>query len=556
MTINDWISVTPDNGCGEKTVTITLGKNETGSERTYEVPVYFDDGSIKYITVTQPACGVTPGTDCATSVSASKTIFTFPLSGGTDTFTVTADGDWSFLTSVIASGITASPWHGTSGTTLITLTVEQGSSIDIKENALCAKDGSVIQSGLIEVIRKGDTPTPSPICDDALVYGTYDSSTLDKATGRLNINDKYYTPTVDGSDWAICSWTGSTMTSLKNFMNVDKYTTDTKIYNSVIFSDSFDTSNVTNMGSMFRSCSELSTLDLSGFDTSKVTNMSEMFWRCFKLISLDLSSFNTSNVTDMGSMFYSCSKLTSLNLSSFNTSKVTTMYRMFDGCGQLQYLDVTNFDTSNVTTMGNMFSGCRALTFLDVSGFNTSKVTNMAGIFQLCPKLTSLNLSSFDTSKVTTMANMFYGDSGFENLDVSNFNTSNATKMGGMFNFCSKLTTLDLSNFDTSKVTSMSDMFAYCSGLSSLDISNFNTSNVVYMYRVFKRCYNLVTLDISNFDMSNTEYTTDMFDACTSLTTVKVINCDDATKQKILTQLQTDLSSYTWTLSNGIITRS
>ena len=51
MVINDWISVSPDNGCGEKTVTITLGKNNTGSDRIYKIPVYFDDGSIKYITV-------------------------------------------------------------------------------------------------------------------------------------------------------------------------------------------------------------------------------------------------------------------------------------------------------------------------------------------------------------------------------------------------------------------------------------------------------------------------------------------------------------------------
>ena len=449
MTINDWISVTPDNGCGEKTVTITLGKNETGSERTYEVPVYFDDGSIKYITVTQPACGVTPGTDCATSVSASKTIFTFPLSGGTDTFTVTADGDWSFLTSVIASGITASPWHGTSGTTLITLTVEQGSSIDIKENALCAKDGSVIQSGLIEVIRKGDTPTPSPICDDALVWGTYDESTIKRKTNSLVINNIGEYPTVDGVDWALCNYTGGTMTKLGSFMN--SYGTY-KEYNSVKFSNNFDTSNVTDMGSMFSDCSGLTSLNLSSFNTSKVTNMFGMFSGCSGLTTLDLSNFDTSNVTDMRYMFQSCYSLTSLNL--------------------------TNFDTSNVTKIFGMFSFCKSLTSLNLSSFNTSKVTDISSMFSSCEKLVSLDLSNFDTSNVTDMRYMFFN--------------------------CYKLTSLDLSSFDTSNVTSMSDMFSNC----------------------------------------------------TSLTTVKVINCDDATKQKILTQLQTDLSSYTWTLSNGIITRS
>ena len=48
-----------------------------------------------------------------------------------------------------------------------------------------------------------------------------------------------------------------------------------------------------------------------------------------------------------------------------------------------------------------------------------------------------------------------------------------------------------------------------------------------------------------------------MFIECNSLTTVKVINCNEATKNKILTQLQYCLSSYTWTLGDdGIIRRS
>ena len=48
-----------------------------------------------------------------------------------------------------------------------------------------------------------------------------------------------------------------------------------------------------------------------------------------------------------------------------------------------------------------------------------------------------------------------------------------------------------------------------------------------------------------------------MFSYCGSLTTVKVINCDETTKNKILTQLQEDMSSYTWTLGDdGIIRRS
>ena len=66
----------------------------------------------------------------------------------------------------------------------------------------------------------------------------------------------------------------------------------------------FDTSQVTDMSSMFQGMSNLTTLDLSNFNTSKVTNMSQMFLGIFKLTTLDLSNFNTSKVTDMYGMFY------------------------------------------------------------------------------------------------------------------------------------------------------------------------------------------------------------------------------------------------------------
>ena len=43
------------------------------------------------------------------------------------------------------------------------------------------------------------------------------------------------------------------------------------------------------MSSMFFTCGNLETLDLSSFDTSNVTNMGGMFGSCFNLQTLDLS---------------------------------------------------------------------------------------------------------------------------------------------------------------------------------------------------------------------------------------------------------------------------
>ncbi|MCH1650754.1 DUF285 domain-containing protein, partial [Enterococcus hirae] len=101
-----------------------------------------------------------------------------------------------------------------------------------------------------------------------------------------------------------------------------------------------DTSNVTNMRSMFNGMSSVTNLDVSGFDTGNVTDMSSMFYGMSSVTSLDISSFDTSNVTDMSFMFYGMSSVTSLDLSSFDTSKVTVMDSMFFGMQSLTSLDI------------------------------------------------------------------------------------------------------------------------------------------------------------------------------------------------------------------------
>ena len=159
------------------------------------------------------------------------------------------------------------------------------------------------------------------------------------------------------------------------------------------------------MASMFRDCSGLTSLDLTGFDTSAVTDMAAMFSQCNKLTSLDLSGFDASAVTSMDGMFYRCFRLTSINLTGFNSSVVTNMGLMFCNCESLISLDLSSFYTSSVENISSMFNDCRNLTSLDLSGFDTSAVTNMAAMFYNCKSLISLTLGPnfFKTPKVTSV---------------------------------------------------------------------------------------------------------------------------------------------------------
>ena len=192
-----------------------------------------------------------------------------------------------------------------------------------------------------------------------------------------------------------------------------------------------------NMIVYFAGFNKMTSIDLSALDTSEVTNMNSMFALCSSLTSLDVSKFDTSNVTYMSYMFSGCSSLTNLDLSSFDTSKVTDMSNMFsaehDSLMNIEEINVSSFDTSQVTNMGGMFAGCSSLTSLDVSKFDTSQVTSMSGMFENCSSLTILDLSSFDTSKVTgryAMMNMFCNCPAWNTIDQTKFTGSYVTTCG------------------------------------------------------------------------------------------------------------------------------
>lgn len=283
--------------------------------------------------------------------------------------------------------------------------------------------------------------------------------------------------------------------------------------------DYLNTSEVNDMRSMFSSCTSLETLDLSSFNTEKVTNMVTMFENskhlrslklpkgfigssvtdlrsmfkdCTSLTELDLSGSNAENVKDMGEMFYGCRALSKLDLTDFKTGQVTTMENMFCICSTLETLDVSSFNTENVTTMLGMFNNCSSLRSLDLPGFNTANVTQMSSMFKKCSSLRSLDLSSFNTRKVAYMQDMFQGCTNLESIDLSSFDTENMKSMTGMFFSCTKLETLDLSSFATPKMVSMVDAFSNCKNLKMIYVTSaFTTDKVTLDFSIFDGCVNL-----------------------------------------------------------------
>ena len=200
------------------------------------------------------------------------------------------------------------------------------------------------------------------------------------------------------------------------------------IITTVEFTESFQYARPKTCYFWFPGCSNLTEIKgIQHLNTSEVTDMSYMFRSCSALESLDLSSFNTEKVRDMGNMFSYCSALESLDLSSFNTSGVEWMANMFLGCSALESLDLSSFNTASVTDMKYMFYGCSALkTILVGSGWNVDKVTDSDNMFTGCANLIGGNGTKYTDDNLDRIlqvsrskSDQFYCDIYVDNTVVS-----------------------------------------------------------------------------------------------------------------------------------------
>ena len=319
-----------------------------------------------------------------------------------------------------------------------------------------------------------------------------------------------------------------------------------------------NTNMVTNMCSMFGSCTSLTEIDLSGFQTSRVTNMQSMFLACWNVERLDLTSFNTANVTEMNWMFDECQSLETIIVGDgWSTAAVANSIDMFKNCTSLVGGQGTTYDASHVDKAYAHIDGgpsnpgyftewkeayaCYTPSNTTLTFYYDSQRSSRTGTtydlntgdndtgWDTDGTKTSVTKVVFDPSfagaRPTTTYDWFYGMQNLESITgMSYLNTSEVTNMAYMFNTCSSLTGVDLSGFNTSKVTDMRVMFYNCTGLTSLDLSSFNTSNVTDMFNMFGGCSGLTSLDMSSFNTSKVTDMSYMFYGCSNLRTIYVGN--------------------------------
>lgn len=190
---------------------------------------------------------------------------------------------------------------------------------------------------------------------------------------------------------------GSSPNPTLEFINADEWTVDstctsfsglfTNLSQLKVSSLPYDTSNITDMGNMFRGCA-ITEVDVGTFDTTAVTNMQYMFYDCIRLVRLNLSNFRTSKVTNITAMFGNCRCLYDLDFSNLDTSAVTsTPIAMFNECPNLTNLKVGKINKSF------KFSGCNQLSH--------ESLLNVIAALEATEDALTLTIGSTNLAKLT-----------------------------------------------------------------------------------------------------------------------------------------------------------
>ena len=147
-------------------------------------------------------------------------------------------------------------------------------------------------------------------------------------------------------------------------------------------------------------------------------------WFCFmnNLEEIEgLEYLNTSEVTNMNSMFYECYKLTTLDLNKFDVSKVTNATSMFQYATGLTTIYCDN--VWNITTAAEMFASTYCL--VGAAKYSGSKTgCDMATPKGYFTSRTTLADNEDNTSLLTTR-NRYYGDVTIEGRSLARNNTWN-----------------------------------------------------------------------------------------------------------------------------------
>ena len=197
---------------------------------------------------------------------------------------------WSalFLTTALMASILPWPGNSVSASGLFDVTKMMERTETTEESETMILEGSETEmNGAFEYAEESETEGEAVPYADII------------ASGR----DNNITWVIDSNGKLTVSGTGDFSSPVWEFddynFNYNYNANLWYVYCDQITSAELNVTGMTNACGMFKGCSSLTSVDVSGFDTSNVTSLESMFSGCSSLTSLDVSGFDTSKVTDI-----------------------------------------------------------------------------------------------------------------------------------------------------------------------------------------------------------------------------------------------------------------
>ena len=224
-----------------------------------------------------------------------------------------------------------------------------------------------------------------------------------------------------------------------------------------IYLGDIDTSLITDMSGLFSGSKRKDFSGIETWDTSNVVNMNSMFSFASNF-NHNINNWNVSNVENMGYMFRDADKFNQ-PLDKWNVHKVKIMNYMFNDAFSFNQ-DISYWNVESVKDMSYMFRGCSKFN-QPLNSWNVSNVENMYCMFVQALEFNQ-PLNDWDISNVRDTSYMFYLASKF-NQPLDKWNVNKVKNMSYMFGGTYNFNQYDsLENWDISQVNSMENIFQFC----------------------------------------------------------------------------------------------
>ena len=173
---------------------------------------------------------------------------------------------------------------------------------------------------------------------------------------------------------------------------------------------------------LFSGIENITEIDLSGCSFS---DMASMFKGCTSLTSINFSGVDSSSVHDFFNLFLNCESLISVDLSSLDISQVTDFRDMFTGCNSLEYINIWNYDESKAGSYYgiNIYSNISANAVICINKENASTLYNtlnssLCTVFY-CGKDWKQKQLIYNEESNSCIANNYYNLTNITNIETT-----------------------------------------------------------------------------------------------------------------------------------------